>query len=202
MADTGDVNAASAASLRESSSPLGRAHGLSDAELEICGEFFARATQEAGMDGALVFERLKQGASLADAMSLPPRAIETLYARARQWIAVGRFDKAERLFRALVLLQSESADYWIGYGACLKQAGRRAEAAHAFSAASAIRPDWAIPHFHLLGLAIHAGDWAGARRELAAFDAAASSDIPAAIVAEAARIRAALATRGDAPASP
>jgi Flp pilus assembly protein TadD len=177
-----------------SAGPLGQAYGLDDAALDLLGEAFAQIGAKAGLDGAAIFARLRAGQSLAAAMSLSPHTVGALYARAHQWFSIGRIEKAAPLFRALVTLDPQGPEYWIGHGACLRHGGRLVEAQAAFAAAALLRPNWGLPYFHLLGLAIHRGDRAAARELLAAFDAAADTQLPKEIVAEAARIRSVLAT--------
>jgi len=168
---------------------------LSAAELDVVGSVFAQILSEVGVDGNGVFASLRQGTSFADALSLPRGVVELLYARAYRWASIGRFDKARSLFQVLCLLESLSADYWVGYGVCLKMTDTFDAAATAFHSAHRCRPDWAVPHFHLLDLAMRRSRWGEAAEALRAFDQSPASDLPADVVAQASRLRLALALR-------
>ncbi len=86
--------------------------------------------------------------------------------------------------------------HWIGYGVCLKLRGAFAEAAMAFEIAGRLRPDWAMPDFHTLEIALRTRDFTAAAEHLKNFDAhAGAGDIPDAVRAEVSRWRVALEMR-------
>lgn len=175
--------------------PLGQALGLDEKELDVLGTLFDETARSMGIDGGPIFAKLRQGQSLGSALGLPPALRELLYARAHRWFSIGRVDRAEPLFRALCILSEGSADYWVGYGVCLRLRDSLEQAEFAFATASRLRGDWAIPHFHALELALHRQQIADARQHLASYDAKATDGIPDAIKAEVARLRAALALK-------
>lgn len=191
-----DSNADSPA--RAADSPLGRALGLDDKEVSLLGQLFSEATAQYGINGTRVFSQLTAGANLGQALALSPDIVELIYARAYGWFAQSRADRAEPLFRALCLLDDRCADYWIGYGACLRINNQPETAAKAFKAAAALRPEWAIPHFHALELAVSRKDWDEARNHLTAYEARANTDTPPDIVAEVGKLRLALQIRQEA----
>jgi len=177
-------------------SPLARALGLDESDCDLLESLFVESASGLGIDAGSVFARLREGEPVAQALAIPDRAVALLYARAHAMFRAGRPDKAEVLFRALCVLDGWSADHWVGYGVCLKMRSAFDEAAVAFAAATRVRPDWAIPHFHALELSVRREDWMGAAAALAGFDQRADDAAPSAIRAEVARIRNALALRG------
>ncbi len=177
------------AAVKTKAAPLEAGYDLSEGEIAALGLMFRRAMAEIGLDGDSIFERLKEGRPLFEVLGLSRNTVDALYTRAHQWFMIGRHDKAEGLFRTLCLLDPKVADHWIGYGVCLKLNGALDVAAQAFEFARALRPDWAIPHFHLLSLAIRRCDWAAAERELQAFEAGGQGDVPAAIASEVSKYR-------------
>jgi tetratricopeptide (TPR) repeat protein len=148
-----------------SSTLLGLAGTDADLLEEICGE----ALGTAGVDGRRFFDRLRQGQSLGVALGLPPDIIELIYTRAHRWFVAGRADRAEPLFRALCAADGGTADYWIGLGICLRLKGDYAGASLAFSVASNLRPDWAVPAFHAAELALQRRDRTSAEAEIRRF---------------------------------
>ncbi len=169
--------------------------GLDEAETEMLGALFAEAAASRGLDGAAIFASLREGATLGQALGLPPRLGEALYARAHGWFNAGRHDRAEALFRALCVLDGRDADHWVGYGVCLRMREARQEAGLAFATAAAIRPAWAVPHFHGAAVAIADERWDEARAHLQAFGRHAGTAVPEAMRGEAARLAAALNLR-------
>ncbi|MGV6872539.1 hypothetical protein ACUSIJ_07580 [Pseudochelatococcus sp. B33] len=184
-----------------------------DEDMAAVRRIFRDVTAAFGIDGAPVFERLAAGQSVAQALSVSPAVVDVLYARAHGWSSLGRVDRAQTLFRALCLLDERNADYWVGYGVCLRMAplpdsASRSERARqydsarkAFEAAALLRPDWAIPHFHALELSLFLRRWDQARACLVAYEERMTPEIPLSIVQEAQRLRAILETR-QAAASP
>lgn len=169
--------------------------GLDPEDGALLGTLFAEAAAALGLDGARIYAALREGRTLGAALGLPEGVAEALYRRAHTWFAAGRHDRAEPLFRALCALDSGSADYWVGHGVCLHLRGADAEAGIAFAAAAALRPDWAVPHFHAAGLAIARGDRASAAEHLAAFRDRQDRQTPEALIREAERLAGALAQR-------
>lgn len=194
-AAAGDSSAsapAGASAGSHSSGALGRAIGLDDAEVAQLGLLFGELAGSLGLDGTAVFGRLAAGQGIGQALAMPAHVCELIYARAHRWFAVGRIDRAEQLFRALCLLDDETADYQAGLGVCLRAGGHLAQAEGAFLSAARLRPAWAVPYLHLAELAIHQHQRERAASFLAACDSRAGDDVSPAIPEEAARLRAAL----------
>jgi tetratricopeptide (TPR) repeat protein len=177
---------------------LAQSLGIDDNELDLLEDFFVAAANAKGASGRKIFARLRNGATLGQALEVPDTAVEILYARAHRWSAVGRHDKAEPIFRALCIVDGQSADFRCGLGICLRARSAWDEALAAFAMASEVRPRWAVPHFHALELCIRRGDWARAATELAAFEQKADSETHPALTAEAERYKQALLLRGGA----
>ncbi|MGV6872701.1 hypothetical protein ACUSIJ_08415 [Pseudochelatococcus sp. B33] len=170
-------------------SPLGKSLRLGNDDVDLLGRLFGELTASLGIDGGPIFARLIVGQSIGEALAVPDGVVERIYARAHRWFALGKIDRAAPLFRALCLLRDEDADFWMGYGVCMRLTGQFAKAQRAFETATNLRPDWAVPFFHLLELALHRKQWPQARAALAAYDARAGADVPAEIAAEAVRLR-------------
>ena len=181
----------------ESVSRLAAALDIDDADLDLLEEFFVKATAAQGALGRQIFARLRQGASLGEALGVSEKMVEFLYARAHRWIVVGRHDKAEQIFRVLCILDGESADFWTGLGICLKARAAFDEGLAAFAMATQKRPQWPVPHFHALALLIRRESWQQAASELAAFDKKADSATPASLKAEVEKFRKVLRLRGS-----
>lgn len=179
---------------------LGRALGLSQSETVAMGDLFVEVLGRFGLQGRPIFERMSQGQPLAQALEVPQGTADVLYARAHQWFSVGRRDKAESLFRALCVISGDVADHWLGYGICLKMRGLLPEAEQAFTTGAALRPDWAIPYFHLAEIFIRSGEWQRAQQAMAAFDNRLDEATPEPVIAEAERFRIAIALRSEEPA--
>jgi hypothetical protein len=176
-------------------SPLGSMLGLNEEEVVALGKVFTEAARAMGIDGGPIFERLKEGKTLGEALAMPKGVGELLYHRAHRWFSFGRVDKAEPLFRALCILDGSKADHWVGHGVCLRLGGDLDQAELAFETAARLRAEWAVPHFHALELAVHRQNWAAAADRLARFDQYVTPDIAPAIKAEVERLRAAIALR-------
>jgi hypothetical protein len=175
--------------------PLAHALGLTDDEIPLLEALFVESASKLGVDGNRVFEHLKRGRPLGSALEIPAGVIELLYARAHKWFAVGRVDAAEPLFRALCVLDGGSADYWVGYGVCLKERSAFDEAVVTLETAARLRPEWAVPQFHALELFMRREEWERAAAALAAFTAKTDAQTPTALIAEAERFRVALKLR-------
>jgi len=165
---------------------------MSEDEVTAVGNVFVEATRTMGLDGAKVFEGLRQGKTMGEALGMPSGVRDLLYSRAHRWFSIGRIDRAEPLFRALCVLDQDTGDHWVGYGVCLRLREDLPNAGQAFRAASIIRGDWAVPHFHLMELAVHQQDWPAASEHLANYQQRVRPDIAPAIKAEADRLKAAI----------
>lgn len=173
-------------------SPLGRALGMTEAEIDLLGSVFVDTLGRSGVAAGPIFERLKAGASLGEAMAIPKGVAALLYARAYRWFSAGRPDRAESLFRVLCIIDGENPDNWVGWGICLRIAERWDDALRAFHTAVALRPDWSVPHFHALELHVRLGDWPAAVAALDSYDRLKSRSDPDEIAEEADRFRAAV----------
>lgn len=169
--------------------------GLVGEEAVAFADAFAAAAEPLGLDGRRVIDALSRGGTLGDALGLPPRFVELLYSRAHGLFTAGRHDRAEPLFRALCAVDAPTADYWVGYGLCLRQRDANGEAALAFATAAALRPAWAVPQFHAAQLALAQGRWAAAAEHLDAFHDRDGAEVPDAMRREAERQSRALAIR-------
>lgn len=169
---------------------------LTGQETAEVGAMFARTMGAMGLDGERIFAALAAGRTLGEALGLPSGAVDLLYARAHQWVALGRADRAEPLFRALCLLTGQ-ADHFVGHGLCLAERGAFAAATLAFEDAARLRPGWPLPHLRRAEVALRQHDRAAAARALSDYDAAVaaagrSNPVASAIAAEAQRLRRAL----------
>lgn len=177
--------------------PGGIYSGLSADELKYASERFNDITAAFGIDGVSIFKRLASGQSIRQALSIPPEVVEAIYTRAHSWFSLARFDRALTLFKALCVLDGDSADYWVGYGVCLRILRQPANAQRAFDNAALLRPEWEIPHFHALELAVSERWWQQAGICLAAFEARQNESTPATIAHEANRMRIAIETQRE-----
>jgi tetratricopeptide (TPR) repeat protein len=162
--------------------------GLGD-DLDLLEELFAEAAASKGVEGRKVFAALKQGVPFGKALAVKPESIEFLYFRARKWFLLGRDEKAEPIFRALCVLEPETADFWIGLGACRRARSAWHEALFAFDIAARVRPEWPIPHFHKLEILVRLHKWADAAAELQAFESMREDGLDAHLVKEAGKYR-------------
>lgn len=176
---------------------LGRALGFAPEEVDLLGEIFVEVLGKSGIEAGPIFEKLKRGASLGEAIAVPAGVPRLLYARAHQWFAGGRPDRAESLFRTLCLIEGSKPDNWVGWGICLRIADRLDQAALAFATAASLAPQWPIPPVHQAELAIRRGDWNGARLALDRLDALGEDRLPGELKVEVARFRSALALRTE-----
>jgi tetratricopeptide (TPR) repeat protein len=176
-------------------SRLARSLEIDDAELGLLEDYFIEAAAAKGASGRKIFARLRRGAAFGQALEIPKAAVEILYSRAHRWSTLGRHEKAEPIFRALCIVDGESADFWTGLGICLRARSAWDEALAAFATASGQKPQWAVPHFHALELCIRRGAWTRAATELAAFEQKADSETHPVLAAEAGRYKKALLLR-------
>ena len=89
------------------------------------------------------------GTPLASFLGLSPQLLEALYGRAFAFFDAGHVDRAEAIFRALCVLDGQRADHWMGLGICARLRDDLDSAMVAFSTASSLRGDWAVPRFHM-----------------------------------------------------
>lgn len=157
--------------------------------LKLIGEIVEVLTRNMGLDGKGVFEKVAAGQSFTEALAVPPEALELLYSRAHQSFAIGRIDQAEQLFRSLCVLDGTRVDFLLGYGICLRVRDDLKAASALFETVALMRPEWAVPYYHLLELNIGKEDWAGARQALASYDARSDDNIDEAMVSEVERLR-------------
>ncbi|MFM2278981.1 MAG: hypothetical protein RLZZ444_1212 [Pseudomonadota bacterium] len=101
-----------------------------------------------GRSAGLV-KAIDSGTPLATFLGLPPQLLEALYGRAFAFFDAGHVDRAEATFRALCVLDGQRADHWMGLGICARLRDDFDSAMVAFSTASSLRGDWAVPHFHI-----------------------------------------------------
>lgn len=174
---------------------IGAMFDLPPADAALLEEFCREALHDVGVDGQRFFDRLRQGGTFGAALGLTPDIVELIYARAHRWFAIGRFDRAEPLFRSLCVAEGQVADYWIGLGVCLRLRDDLKGAALAFATAARLRPDWAVPAFHASELALRAGDLAGAEMHIRRFRQHADALIPERMLAEIERMATALEMR-------
>lgn len=174
-------------------------HAVDIDEDELLRELIAQLPASTRrIDGVALLQRLAAVHSFGQALGFRPGAIDFLYARAHQWFLVGRADRAEPLFRALCLLDDRVADFWVGFGVCLRLRGALEHALEAFETASRLRPTWAIPYFHMLELLVRREAWALAATQLAAFEANIDDTVAPELIVEAARYKTALELRNSA----
>ena len=181
---------------------IGTLFDLPPHEANLLEAFCKRALAEAGIDGGAFLRRLKDGQGFGSALGLSEDVIELIYARAHRWFAIGRYERAEPLFRALCVADGRVADFWVGLGVCARLRDDLKSAEIAFRTADRLRPDWAVCAFHLCELSLRAQDFTAAAQHLARFTELADDTIPEAMRAEARRLEAALQMRAaPAPAS-
>jgi len=107
-------------------------------------------------------EALDAGTPPAIALGLSPQLIENLYGRAFALFDAGHIDRSEALFRTLCTLDGKRADHWMGLGICARVREDFNGAMVAFSTASSLREDWAVPLFHLLEAHMRRGEFEAA----------------------------------------
>lgn len=100
-----------------------------------------------GRSAGLV-KAVDRGTSLATFLGLSPGLLEALYGRAFAFFDAGHVDRAEATFRTLCVLDGQRADHWMGLGICARLREDLDSAMVAFSTASNLRSEWAVPHFH------------------------------------------------------
>lgn len=169
--------------------------GLDPAGLGLLADVLAPALAPFGVRATDFLDDVGRGESVGRALGLPERLTEALYARAHALFATGRLDRAEALFRVLCILDGGEADHWMGYGICLQERGAHADATVGYATAAALRPDWAVPHYHAARLALAGEHWTKAGDHLLAFAERDAAGLPAVMRQEAARMTRALQLR-------
>lgn len=172
--------------------------GLDPDEGELLSQLLSEVAAPLGLDGARIYAALREGRTLGEALGFPAVLTDVLYLRAHTWFSAGRPERAGPVFRALCALDGRCADHWVGHGVCLTLSGAEDEAEIAFATAAALRPDWAVPHFHAAGLAVSRGRWEAARAHLSTFRARQDQALPETMLREAGRLEAAVAQRSAA----
>lgn len=176
----------------------GTLFGLTGTDADLLEQTCGEALGAAGVDASRLFDRLRQGQSLGVALGLPRDVTELIYARAHRWFVAGRPDRAEPLFRALCAADGGTADYWVGLGVCLRLRGDYAGASLAFSMATDLRPDWAVPAFHAAELALQRRDRISAEAELRRFRRLSDAATPERMKDEISRMEQALSAQKQA----
>ena len=137
---------------------------------------------------ALALEGLAAGKTIGQAIGLPPRAIDLIYAQAYAQFNAGHPRRAQPLFAALCVLDGKTADHWLGLGVCLRHAGDAVQARVAFETARALAPEAPAPAFHMAHLLLEQGEQSAARDHLATFKAAPQGPEKAALAETAHRL--------------
>jgi Flp pilus assembly protein TadD len=134
---------------------LQRAFGLNQEDLDLvqaCLDDLLPG-RSAGMASAL-----DAGRSFASILGLSPQILDVLYGRAFALFDAGHADRAEAMFRSLCVLDGQRADHWMGLGVCARIRDDLDSAMVAFSTASSLRGDWAVPYFHMFEIHMRRGD--------------------------------------------
>lgn len=180
-------------------SPSTEPGGALAAMFDLSGEETSRlvraldeALREQGVDASRFLDAFARGVPLARALGIPASALEVIYARAHQWFSIGRVDRAEPLFRALCAGDGTVADHWVGHGVCLRVLGDPQGAGLALQTAHRLRPEWAIPCFHLAELAALRGERGEALGWLRSFEANVDETTPTSMAKDARRLAGAL----------
>lgn len=145
--------------------------------------------RSAGMAAAL-----DAGKPLASFLGLSPQLLEVLYGRAFAFFDAGHVDRAEAMFRSLCILDGQRADHWMGLGICARLRDDLDSALVAFSMASTLRSDWAVPHFHIFEIHMRRADTKAASALIPRIEAH-LADLPPQMREEFARFRMALQRR-------
>lgn len=172
--------------------------GLDEAAFESLIALITRSSTPATVEAV---KRIDQGVSFGAALGLSEDVIAHLYGQAFHAFNAGRHRRAEDLFRALCILAGDVADHWLGYGVCLRLREAFEPARLACRNAAALRPDWAVPQFHLLEIAIREEAYEEARERFAAL-AHRPEELPEGMARELHRFGTALRTRAAAEGTP
>lgn len=178
----------------DGASPLARSLGFNENETELFLRLLGDGLARSGIAAGPIVDKLAEGASIGEALGIPKAVGDLLYARAHVWFSAGRHDRAEGIFRILCSLEPANADYWTGWGICLRMSERLMEAETAFRTAIQMAPDWVVPQFHLLELTIRLGRWAEAAAGLARCDALGDMDLTDTMAEQLERYRSAVAS--------
>jgi hypothetical protein len=133
-------------------------------------------------------DRLGTGETLSSALDLPAESCAMLYTMAYHLLSVGQRARAEKMFYCLCLLDSTVAEHFVGYALCLLARGNYRLAAVQVDRAAQLRPDWAVPHFHLCGIALVERRLPEARVALGRFFAHLDDDTPLQMTQDARRM--------------
>lgn len=143
---------------------------LSPEATHVAGQVFTACTKKLGVDGDRIFRSFVETGSFKAALGVSEATIEALYGRAHQQFALGRYDRAEEIFRTLCTLDKSRSDFWLGLGICYRARGKNDAALKMFEHAAAVSPSDAIPHFHRFDVAMRRSDLDAAVEACAAFE--------------------------------
>jgi hypothetical protein len=143
--------------------------------------------------GQRVCQRHKSGESLLQALDLPPESSSMLYSLAYHRLSLGQIQQAERIFYCLCLMNEFVAEYFVGYAICLLRRDAHRLASIQLKHACKVKPEWAVPHFHLCSIYMSDKQWSDARHSLDRFFTLCDTDSPREMVAEAQRMNMAIA---------
>ncbi|MDO1583210.1 hypothetical protein [Rhizobium oryzicola] len=173
--------------------------GLERREAETFGEVVEVGLAARGLDGTVFMEELKAGKPVGAALGLPDALADAVYDRACRWFSAGRPERAEPLFRALCTLDGRVADFWVAYGVSLRACGRLSFAEIAFAVAARLRPNWALPYFHLADVFAVQHRLDAARTTLDVFFRLNDATIPVVVVDQAKRLQTVVSALGQRP---
>lgn len=143
---------------------------LDKQQLLLLDELFEIAKEDIGFDAGKIFQDVENGAPFSKALGLPEDAVDLLYSQAFARFNSGQPEQAERLFRALCLIDGRTIDHWLGYGICLRIGNKTNDAQIAFVTARQLQPESPLPLFHLLELFVFTKSWSQADQCLRALD--------------------------------
>ena len=146
--------------------------GLDERDLDACQKVLAELGGEIGFNAEAVFAQMRKGVPLIEALGLPHKTADALYAHAYAQFNAGEVQLAMPLFQALTFLEPGVRDYWLGFGICARSLEDSTLAQMAFLTAASLTPNTAAPAFHLCELYCHTTDWPKAQSALASYDAA------------------------------
>ncbi len=147
----------------------GMLRGLNTQELDACQKLLQQISPDLDVDVAEIFDRVRAGKSLVQAMNLPDQTVDLLYAQALARFNAGDSHTAIPLFNALTLLAPQVRDHWLGLGICSRVLNKLPIAKLTFETAINISPQTAAPRFHLCEVLCQMKEWDGAKEQAAAF---------------------------------
>lgn len=83
-----------------------------------------------------LYQKAKQGASIAEMFNIPQESLLAGYAMAVKLYTLEQYSDAETMFRALCQYEENNPKNWVGLGCCLQQKGNFAEAAFCYARAA------------------------------------------------------------------